>query len=67
MNFAKFIRTPFLTKHFRWLLLVKDHYLYPPKLITSSVSIDILDQIEVIKLYNINIERCHPLSNNKLP
>ena len=26
MNFAKFLRTPFLTDHLRWLLLYKHHY-----------------------------------------
>ena len=49
MNFAKVLRTPFLTEHLRWLLLVTDN-----KLFWKSVKPSLSDKSRISDSINIS-------------
>ena len=60
VNFAKFLRTPFLTKHLQWLLLQIAAYLEP--CVTLAYSEPAIFRIPVYVEWKIHSELCQGIS-----
>ena len=57
MNFAKFLRTPFLTEHLRWLLLFKFTIINISTVPFLSLNSDFSIRIAMLSLIMIPLER----------